>query len=89
MSKEILTYEEFLYIENDDEIEVVGYTGSEDPVEIPEYINDKPVTSLGYCDFFYFITKPKRIFFDNFNFFRNSNFLFPPIEAAYKSGFIF
>ena len=50
MSKEILTYEEFLYIENDDEIEVVGYTGSEDPVEIPEYINDKPVTSLGYCD---------------------------------------
>lgn len=49
MGTELLQEKDLLYRQTDEEVEIVGYTGSMDRIEIPEAINGKPVTSLGYC----------------------------------------
>lgn len=36
----------FTYIEHEDSIEILRYTGSQTVVNVPAYINDKPVTSV-------------------------------------------
>lgn len=49
MSKQILQFQDFLYVEQETGIKIVGYLGSENPLTIPETINGIPVTALGYC----------------------------------------
>lgn len=39
----------FLTKETDEGIEIVGYTGTESRVELPETIDGKPVVALGFC----------------------------------------
>ncbi len=49
MNTELLQEKDLLYRQSDEETEIVGYTGSMERVEIPEAINGKPVTALGFC----------------------------------------
>ena len=49
MLKRVLNWQKFLYREMEDGVEVVGYTGDEDCVTIPDFIAEKKVIALGCC----------------------------------------